>query len=491
MDGQATVKYGLGLVGTNSQPRPAGSPRAGTITVIGGRAEVRAATTTDLRVLAAGRADLAIRIDVSIDHVEKFPPGWEPVFHLPAPLRSLEVGSDRGAVVVRALFGRAVPVADALRRLADGLLPRARAAGVGRPDVSLLAGPHTAPLARAAAVRVVADGAEERTTVRDHDIVVAGPGQAVSGAACVTVRVEDGVLQREGVCRAVADPWVHGARGRDIVPDGAAARLVWENGPPARWRLEGAGAPLLAEARGVDDLDEAVVRALRPVPAVAWSDPPPTRAAAALLVRLAATGVPVAVERLPEQFGVWVGPQTRSAVTEPWSADDDQVVREARSVRQRRAALIEHAWDRALWTVTGLPGLAPPPVSAVLVTRRPDLAAATLTRVAGGHYPNLEIVLALHGEKESDALRDAVEAAGCPVHLMTFDAGVPFGETLAAATAATSGTLVTKVDDDDVYGPWHMWDLVLAREISGAEIVGKPPRHVYIAPVKTTVQLGH
>ena len=72
MDGQATVKYGLGLVGANSQPRPAGSSRAGTITCISGRAEVRAATVTALRVLAVGNVEQADRIEVTIDHVETY-----------------------------------------------------------------------------------------------------------------------------------------------------------------------------------------------------------------------------------------------------------------------------------------------------------------------------------------------------------------------------------------------------------------------------------
>ena len=43
----------------------------------------------------------------------------------------------------------------------------------------------------------------------------------------------------------------------------------------------------------------------------------------------------------------------------------------------------------------------------------------------------------------------------------------------AEATRVAQGTLLTKVDDDDLYGPEHVWDLVLARCYSGAAVVGK------------------
>ena len=40
----------------------------------------------------------------------------------------------------------------------------------------------------------------------------------------------------------------------------------------------------------------------------------------------------------------------------------------------------------------------------------------------------------------------------------------------------------TKVDDDDRYGPEHIWDLVLARQFSGATVVGKGAEFVYLEP---------
>lgn len=48
------------------------------------------------------------------------------------------------------------------------------------------------------------------------------------------------------------------------------------------------------------------------------------------------------------------------------------------------------------------------------------------------------------------------------------------------ALAAASGEIVAKIDDDDLYGPDHLWDLVLAAEYSGAALVGKVSEYVYL-----------
>jgi hypothetical protein len=44
---------------------------------------------------------------------------------------------------------------------------------------------------------------------------------------------------------------------------------------------------------------------------------------------------------------------------------------------------------------------------------------------------------------------------------------------MQAACDRADGVLITKVDDDDHYAPEHVWDLVLARMYSGAQLVGK------------------
>jgi hypothetical protein len=47
---------------------------------------------------------------------------------------------------------------------------------------------------------------------------------------------------------------------------------------------------------------------------------------------------------------------------------------------------------------------------------------------------------------------------------------------------------VTKFDDDDTYGPEHIWDLVLARHYAAATMVGKGAEFVYLEDARVTVR---
>jgi hypothetical protein len=164
----------------------------------------------------------------------------------------------------------------------------------------------------------------------------------------------------------------------------------------------------------------------------------------------------------------------------------DPLAWEIRSVRQRRAALRHHG--------TGL--TRPPAVSALLVTKRPQLLGTALAALAAQTYPELEIVVGLHGAPPATDLTAehltaehlAAVAGGRPLRVVPVPESRPLGEALAEAARAASGTVLTKVDDDDRYGPEHVWDLVAARHYSGATVVGKGAEFVYLEPKDLTVR---
>ena len=128
-------------------------------------------------------------------------------------------------------------------------------------------------------------------------------------------------------------------------------------------------------------------------------------------------------------------------------------------------------------------------VSVLLATRRPAFLAHAVANVARQHYPRLELVLGLHGPGfASRAVQAALAGFEHPVKVLSVDADRPLGAVLGAASAAASGVLLAKMDDDDIYGPEHLWDLVLAHEYSGAALVGKFPATVYLARTERTVR---
>jgi glycosyltransferase involved in cell wall biosynthesis len=205
-------------------------------------------------------------------------------------------------------------------------------------------------------------------------------------------------------------------------------------------------------------------------------------AAAQLLAQLAMTGVvlhapaPSPSAAPPGHLAArdLLAPELAALIADP-PPGDDPLDWELRSVRQRRVAIRHHAAE-----------LATPPVTALLVTKRPQLALRTVVAMAGQTYPELEIVVGLHGAREPAGLREA--AAGRPLRVLDLPSPHNLGEALVASTAAVGGQLVTKVDDDDRYGPEHVWDLVLADHYSSATVVGKGADFVHLEPEDVTVR---
>lgn len=157
--------------------------------------------------------------------------------------------------------------------------------------------------------------------------------------------------------------------------------------------------------------------------------------------------------------------------------------RELLSVRMRRLAQRRHsAFGRTHQTNPD----SLPLVSVLLATRRPQFLAYALDNVAKQTYPRLDLVIALHGDGFEDAARRIAEFPR-PVKTLRRTASEPLGAILNAATQASQGTLLAKMDDDDVYDADHIWDLALALNYSGAQLVGKWQEFVYLAASDRTI----
>lgn len=171
-------------------------------------------------------------------------------------------------------------------------------------------------------------------------------------------------------------------------------------------------------------------------------------------------------------------------------ADSHQ--REILSVAMRRAALRRHslsARSRQVLAAAGLDGSGLPLVSVLVPTRRPDQLPNVVNSIRRQTYPCLEVVLALHGDSfEAAAVEAQMDRLDHPARAVHIAADRVFGEVLNAGLAASEGELIAEFDDDDIYGPEHLWDLVLALEYSGAALVGKASEYVYLAGADRTVR---
>lgn len=161
----------------------------------------------------------------------------------------------------------------------------------------------------------------------------------------------------------------------------------------------------------------------------------------------------------------------------------DAARRELHCIRMRRTALRAHSsWTRNAVEL--------PSVSVMVATKRPGTLERTLAAVARQTYPRLELVVALHSDMGQLAgIRAHVDRLPFAATVVHVPGAATLGAVLNAASNAASGTLLTKMDDDDLYGAEHVWDLVLAREYSGAELVGKLAQFVYLAASNRTVHI--
>ena len=192
------------------------------------------------------------------------------------------------------------------------------------------------------------------------------------------------------------------------------------------------------------------------------------------LARIAMRGVPVHL--LDDDPVLRIGLGARLYDLMRTGVPDGIDGREALSIRMRRMALGNNTV--APW----------PPVSVLLATRRPERLAHALRSVAAQKYRHVELVLALHGDDFGDVPEPP--RPGLKLRVVRVGAERSLGAVLEAATAAASGDLLAKMDDDDCYGPEHLLDLVLAHAYSGAALVGKGAEFVYLAGADVTVRRG-
>ena len=200
------------------------------------------------------------------------------------------------------------------------------------------------------------------------------------------------------------------------------------------------------------------------------------------LARLAARGVVVHLADGDQRLAPLLGNHLFGLMTaDVWAADLD--ARERLGIAMRRAALRQHStWGRARRCAGDLPL-----VSILLATKRPAFLSWALANVARQTYPAVELVLALHGDGFAD-VEPRVAQLPQPAKVLRAPAGDSLGTVLDAAAGAATGTLLAKMDDDDLYAPEHLWDLVLAREYSQAQLVGKWLEYVYLAAADRTIR---
>ncbi len=123
-----------------------------------------------------------------------------------------------------------------------------------------------------------------------------------------------------------------------------------------------------------------------------------------------------------------------------------------------------------------------PSISVLLPTIRPQNLEQVFRTLAGQRGVGLELVLLTHGfQLPAERLKELSEQSGLRnVVLLEASREVSLGECLNKCVAASSGQVLTKMDDDDHYGPHYLSDQLHALSYSGADVVGKQAHYMHL-----------
>lgn len=105
-----------------------------------------------------------------------------------------------------------------------------------------------------------------------------------------------------------------------------------------------------------------------------------------------------------------------------------------------------------------------------------------------------QLVLLTHGfvvpESELNRLRGLYKLRD--VVVLTADRELSLGYCLNLCVSLAEGDVLTKMDDDDYYGPNYLSDQLFALDYSGADIVGKQAHYMHLAASNATIlRFGH
>ncbi|GII31019.1 glycosyltransferase family 2 protein [Planotetraspora mira] len=254
-------------------------------------------------------------------------------------------------------------------------------------------------------------------------------------------------------------------------PSAETAEARWDG---SQWIISGTAFP-----DGLTEGDVAGLRDLRDV-RIEW---PQSSAPLDVIHQLASAGVPLHSAAAPD----WLDPDLRDLVTDArWlepeidgtGASLADLRREEHSLRLRRLGLRRsmNTSERGL-------------VSVIVASRRPALTAFTLAQIARQRHVDLEVVYAAHGFP-AEVVRQEARDFPFPIEIVELGSETVFGEVINAGVARANGGYIAKWDDDDWYSPDHLSDLLLAKEYSGADVVGMPTEFYYLEPLDITVRRG-
>ena len=135
-----------------------------------------------------------------------------------------------------------------------------------------------------------------------------------------------------------------------------------------------------------------------------------------------------------------------------------------------------------------------PTLAIVLASSRPNDLLKILSQLEKQSLATFELFLGIHGFELSSPHQDLInqlKARNIPVNIQSFENSSTLGTVLTALANKTNTEFVAKIDDDDIYGPQHLQDLLDAIIVKNADVVGRAMNYIYLEGIDLTVRRLH
>ncbi len=132
-----------------------------------------------------------------------------------------------------------------------------------------------------------------------------------------------------------------------------------------------------------------------------------------------------------------------------------------------------------------------PTLSVVLATSRSEDLKLILEQLRKQSLKTFEVLIGLHNislDSKHKILLKSLSNRNISVSIYSFKSSNTLGQILSKLSFISKGDYIAKIDDDDIYGPEHLADLLDMAISKKADLVGKAMNFVYIQALDLTVR---
>lgn len=130
-------------------------------------------------------------------------------------------------------------------------------------------------------------------------------------------------------------------------------------------------------------------------------------------------------------------------------------------------------------------------VAVVIASRRAEDLEDLCDDLFKQTLPKFSIYIGLHGYQPDAMLKgklDRLKRRNIKVKVERFDTDATLGKILSTLCEVSSERFVAKMDDDDIYGPEHLHDLLDVLIENKCDVAGKAMNYIYLDSINLTVR---